>query len=54
MSVKFSVTPPTVAGYWILPGSWPGSAMKIAMPGKPSWLRRTAMWLVLGFKWEDA
>jgi hypothetical protein len=44
--------PPKVIGWWILPGSFGGHAIKLACYTKPRWITIKMMKLILEFGYE--
>lgn len=44
---------PKYVGGWQLPGSTVRHTVQFNMEGRPCWLHRTMMRLLLGWKWKD-
>ena len=51
---RYTLWKPTVAGWWILPGSTSASGVNFSMPAKPNWVHRKMMQWLMGWKWEDS
>lgn len=45
---------PQPVGFWVLPGSLPGSETMFATAAKPNWFHRQTMRIFLGWHWKES